>query len=63
MPKKDEKITEKIKGTGMTVTKFLLICVMLKILTIDEAITALRTNRLPDDILERIRKAELKGMN
>jgi hypothetical protein len=47
----------------MTVSKFLLICVMYKLLSIDEAITALRTNRLPGDILERIRKAEVKSMN
>lgn len=47
----------------MTVSKFLLICVMYKLLSIDEAITALKTNRLPDDMLERIQKAELKSMN
>jgi hypothetical protein len=47
----------------ITVSSFLLICVMYKLLSIDEAITALKTNRLPDDMLERIRKAELKSMN
>jgi hypothetical protein len=47
----------------MTVSKFLLICMMYKILTIDEAITCLRTNRLPDDVLDRIKKEEQKSKN
>ena len=47
----------------ITTSRFLLICVMYKLLTIDEAITALKTNRLPDDILDRLRVADLKSKN
>ena len=54
MVKKDEKIT---------VVRLLFYCVKFGLLSPEEAERALKTSELPDNILERLRIAELKGKN
>lgn len=47
----------------MTVIRLLFYCVLYRILTPEEAETALKTGLLPDSIMERLRIAELKSKN
>lgn len=54
MKKKDEKIT---------VETLLFFCVWYRILTPQEAETALKSGLLPDNILQRLKIAEMKGKN
>ena len=51
------------KNDKITIIRLLFYCVLYRILTPEEAETALKTGRLPDSILERLRIIELKGKN
>lgn len=63
MPHTKKKLMADTPGQRMTLEKFIKLMLVYKILTPAEAMTAIETNLLPDDIIDRLHLEDLKQRN